>query len=238
MFVPHKNWVKKDSGDGVPIRVEASEDLWIDGGITDNYPIWVFDKLLKATHSATLGFYLVSEEEKREIEEGVIQGHVPVRREIRNILDYTKAVIETVVSSQQTSAHRQSRDIGRTVYIDHLGTNMMNFGLSLGEKNELVRSGWDCVVKRVGLGREVGKCPHVIVSREERERESREREGSEGGGVGGEVKKKKKFMGKLRGGKEKEDKKVEVKEVVEVGEGPPSPDLDAATDTSPKCVIM
>lgn len=221
VFIPHKNFVKKDV-DGDLVRIEASEDLWIDGGITDNYPIWVFDKLLKAPYAATVGFYLVSSEEKREIEQrGPIPSHSPDRREIKNILDYTKAVIETVISSQQTSAHKQGKDIERTVYIDHLGTNMMNFGMTIEEKNNLVRSGWDCACDRFGLGNEyVGQCKLEIKIKEEVVEKKKRKKGEmklpEGGNGDGES-----------------------KETVE-SSGTPSPDLDAGTDTAPmqKCVIV
>jgi NTE family protein len=163
VFVPHKNYIKK-AGDkpGDYQRVEVSDDLWVDGGITDNYPIRVFDKILEAPYGETLGFYLASKVEKAEFEGKPVLKIDAIHREIRNLLEYSKAVIETVISSQQMSAHKQSGDRDRTVYIDHLGVSMMNFGLTLDEKNSLIASGWDCVCERLGMTEETGKCEVLL----------------------------------------------------------------------------
>jgi len=163
VFVPHKNYIKKPGPKPDEfVRVEASEDLWIDGGVTDNYPIRVFDSLLGAAYDETLGFFLASKVEKAEFEGKPVEKTQSVHREIKNILDYSKAVIETVISSQQISAHKQSGDIKRTIYIDHLNVSMMNFGLSLEEKNSLISSGWDSVCDRLQMKNEIGKCEVLL----------------------------------------------------------------------------
>jgi NTE family protein len=168
VFVPHKNYIKKASDKaGEYQRVEASDELWVDGGITDNYPIRVFDKVLEVPYGETLGFYLASKVEKAEFEGKPVLKAEAIHRDIRNLLEYAKAVTETIISSQQMSAHRQSGDRDRTIYIDYLGISMMNFGMTLDEKNSLIASGWDCVCERLGMTEEMGKCEVLLPTQKE-----------------------------------------------------------------------
>ncbi len=140
-------------------------DLFVDGGVLDNYPIKLFDrrkyldsknfkepdyykrvnKGLKdierpisqyVYNQETLGFRLDSKEEI-----AVFRDHAePPRHRINDFFDYTWALIETVIDAQQ-SRHLHSDDWMRTVYIDTLGVSTTDFGLSDEKKKALVASG-------------------------------------------------------------------------------------------------
>lgn len=145
-------------------------DVYVDGGVLDNYPIKLFDrdKYVGANNSyptkyydrineqlagddrlisnyvynkETLGFRL---DKKEEI--SVFRDHSePPRYNVDNFFDYTWALIHTVLESQQNS-HLHSDDWARTIYIDTKGVSTTDFGLSEAKKKELVKSGKDCAL--------------------------------------------------------------------------------------------
>ncbi len=142
-------------------------DVYVDGGVLDNYPIKLFDrkKYLKSDNYSepeyykkinnsfidaerpvseyvynkeTLGFRL---DTKQEI--SVFRDHAePPHRKIDNFFDYTWALINTVLEAQQSS-HLHSDDWTRTIYIDTLGVQTTDFDLTDAKKKELVKSGKD-----------------------------------------------------------------------------------------------
>ena len=145
-------------------------DVYVDGGVLDNYPVKLFDrmkyvdkyfrttdyyeehnKLLQQVgktispyvyNKETLGFRLDS---TKEI--AVFRDHSePERREISNFYDYTWGLIDTLMESQQ-SQHLHSDDWQRTIYIDSLRVKTTEFDLSDVKKNELVQSGKDYTEK-------------------------------------------------------------------------------------------
>ncbi|WP_456295153.1 patatin-like phospholipase family protein [Vibrio sp. AK197] len=140
-------------------------DVYVDGGVLDNYPIKLFDrkkylenqnyvepsyykkvnKQVKAIarpiseyvyNKETLGFRLDSKEEI-----SVFRDHAaPTSQRIDSFFDYTWALINTFMEAQQNS-HLHSDDWARTVYIDTLGVNTTEFDLSEQKKLALVSSG-------------------------------------------------------------------------------------------------
>jgi len=143
----------------------ARGDVYVDGGVLDNYPVKLFDrkKYLDSGNYAepeyykkintrfkgadrpissyvynkeTLGFRLDSKEEI-----SVFRDHAePPHRKIDNFFDYTWALIHTILEGQQ-SAHLHNDDWARTVYIDTLGVSTTDFDLSDAKKRALVQSG-------------------------------------------------------------------------------------------------
>lgn len=141
-------------------------DVFVDGGVINNFPVKLFDRekyLYNAAHQRipdyyqqenkflaknlpnsspyvynkeTLGFRLDS---AKEI--GVFRdGQEPVSREVNHFLDYTMALISTVLAVQD-SMHLHSDDWHRTLYIDTLGVGTTDFDLSDSRKKALVKSG-------------------------------------------------------------------------------------------------
>lgn len=142
-------------------------DIYVDGGILDNYPIKLFDRKKymescnfvetpyydrvnsKAATLArpisdyvynkeTLGFRLDAKEEI-----AAFRDHAePPHKKIESFFDYTWALIHSILEAQQ-SAHLHSDDWARTVYIDSVGIGTTDFGLPDHKKSELVKSGAD-----------------------------------------------------------------------------------------------
>ncbi|PVZ82200.1 patatin [Serratia sp. S1B] len=140
-------------------------DVYVDGGVLDNYPIKLFDREkyvqaggftrteyydrinLELNHlerpissyvynKETLGFRL---DTKDEI--SMFRDHAePIHKDVNNFFDYTWALINTLLEAQQNT-HLHSDDWLRTVYIDTLGVNTTDFDLSDTKKQELVQSG-------------------------------------------------------------------------------------------------
>lgn len=143
----------------------ARGDVYVDGGVLDNYPIKLFDrkKYLKSKNFSepeyykkinsklkdisrpisnyvynkeTLGFRLDTKEEISVFRDQA----EPPHRKIDNFFDYTWALIHTVLEAQQSS-HLHSDDWSRTVYINTLGVSTTDFDLSDEKKKELTQSG-------------------------------------------------------------------------------------------------
>lgn len=139
-------------------------DVYVDGGVLDNYPIKVFDRrkyVIKnwrrtdyyeainrefrsrrrsisdyVYNKQTLGFRLDS---RNEIALFRDQAEPPVR-EINNLWDYTLALLNTVIGSQD-NVHLHSDDWQRTIYIDTLGVGATDFKIKDSLKEQLLESG-------------------------------------------------------------------------------------------------
>ena len=146
--------------------VRESDDLFVDGGVLDNYPIRLFDRekyvakrdrkrhTAKPPHYAganrerrgntspfvynreTLGFRLDSREEIALFRDGA----APKREPIDDFFDYGWALIRTLMGAQD-SRHLQSGDWHRTVYINTLGVGSTDFDLDDETKAKLEASG-------------------------------------------------------------------------------------------------
>ncbi len=143
----------------------ARGDVYVDGGLLDNYPVKLFDrkKYVDAKKSAetdyykrinaglkganravsryvynreTLGFRLDTREEI-----SLFRDHAePPRKKIDDFFDYTKALINTVIQAQQ-NYHLHSDDWARTIFIDTLGVGTTDFDLTDVKKEALIQSG-------------------------------------------------------------------------------------------------
>ncbi len=140
-------------------------DIYVDGGLLDNYPVKLFDreryitgdggvetdyyakinrgtKRLKRPVSRylynrqTLGFRLDTKEEIALFRDQA----EPATRKINDFLDYSWVLIKTLLNAQN-SIHLHSDDWARTVYIDTIGVNTTDFDLSDARKQALVKSG-------------------------------------------------------------------------------------------------
>ena len=140
-------------------------DIYVDGGVLDNYPIKLFDREKYITgeggiepeyyekinnevknlsrpvskyvyNKQTLGFRLDTKEEIALFRDQA----EPVINKINDFMDYSWALIETILGAQQNT-HLHSDDWARTVYIDTLGVNTTDFNLMDEKKQALVNSG-------------------------------------------------------------------------------------------------
>lgn len=152
-------------------RRSVRGDIYVDGGVLDNYPVKLFDrrKYLDSENFSepkyyqrinmqfkdserpissyvynkeTLGFRLDTRDEI-----SIFRDHAePPHKKIDNFFEYSWALIHTILEAQQNS-HLHGDDWARTVYIDTLGVSTTDFNLSDSKKQELVRSGKDGALK-------------------------------------------------------------------------------------------
>jgi NTE family protein len=139
-------------------------DIYVDGGLLDNYAVKVFDrtkyvktnlvrteyyeeinkalkeKTRKITdyvyNQETLGFRLDNETEIAMFRDNA----EPQIREIKDVFDYTSALLNTLIDFQN-NVHLHSDDWQRTIYIDTLGVNSIDFNIDDETKQALVESG-------------------------------------------------------------------------------------------------
>lgn len=147
----------------------AREDVYVDGGMLNNYPVKLFDrkkyiapanapKMAKETDyykkenkrflkkSPSSSPYVYNKEtlgfrldSKQEI--GVFRyGAEPVHHEVEDFMDYIKALVATMMENQ-ANLHIHSDDWHRTVYIDTIGVKTTDFKLSDAKKQKLEESG-------------------------------------------------------------------------------------------------
>jgi NTE family protein len=164
IFKPHQLYIKE--GTERKLDPKKANQLYVDGGMTDNYPLFIFDQykylpqkiregLIPGTrcpNPATLGFRLVSKD-KRDFLLGETQD--PPQQQIHAFLPYFKAILHGVYHKQE-SDHVLNQEQWRTVYIDTCGVNTLDFDLSDAKKLELVNSGEAAVREFFGLE------PHIV----------------------------------------------------------------------------
>ena len=142
-------------------------DVYVDGGLVDNYPIKLFDREkyvekygvateYYARHNEglkqrgreisrylynqeTLGFRLDAAKEIAVFRDQA----EPPHHEIEDFFDYAWQLVGTILNIQN-SMHLHSDDWHRTIYIDTVGVKTTDFGLSDDRKNDLLTSGRDC----------------------------------------------------------------------------------------------
>lgn len=151
--------------------MKRGDHTLVDGGLLDNYAIKVFDqshliadknnirkteyynkineqlrlnrkreltKSLEYVYNMeTLGFRL---DAKEDINLFLNQEDAP-KKEIKGLFSYAKALVTTLIDFQ-SNVHLHNDDWQRTIYIDTLDVNALDFGLSDQKKKELVNSGY------------------------------------------------------------------------------------------------
>lgn len=142
------------------------EDVYVDGGVLDNYPVKIFDRKKYVRHNLTRTDYydVVNaslERMPRRISEYVYNKetlgfrldalkHInsfrdnaePPHTAIHNFFDYTAALLRTLIGAGDNT-HLHSDDWQRTIYIDTLGIGATDFGISDDKKRALLESGRD-----------------------------------------------------------------------------------------------
>jgi len=150
------------------LRKNNQEDVCVDGGLINNYPIKLFDrkeyapiyrsekeyykeynKILKKIgqeekklwmyNKETLGFKLDSKKEKALF----CHYERPKSKKINNIIQYGLRLGYTLYDIQ-SNIHLHSDDWHRTVYIDSLDVGTLSFMIKKSKKRELADSGKRC----------------------------------------------------------------------------------------------
>jgi NTE family protein len=147
----------------------ARDDVYVDGGVLDNYPVKLFDRLkyiepdeqevaarqTKYYDKENRAFLKKHEtgspytynrqtlglrlDSKQEIA-AFRYGAEPSRRKIDDFFDYARALV-TIITEAQANRHLHGDDWQRTIYIDTLGVSTTDFDLGARKKDALVKSG-------------------------------------------------------------------------------------------------
>ena len=144
-------------------------DVYVDGGVLDNYPVKLFDRQRylddkdQADHGMITDYYkkhnTALKRKKLDIspyvfnketlgfrldsekEIGMFRDQAePVSDTIDDFFDYTRSLLKTLMDAQ-TNAHLHSDDWQRTIYIDTLGVQTTDFKITDARKKALVDSG-------------------------------------------------------------------------------------------------
>jgi len=128
--------------------VEIGGDLYVDGGLADNYPINRYD-LPWWQNETVLGFWVDDAQKVAWLE----RGHIPPSRPIgQDIIKYLIRVFGCATSAETVEAATTGRDKWRTVYID-TDVSTLDFELDAQGKMEVIedgRRGFREFLKRVG----------------------------------------------------------------------------------------
>jgi NTE family protein len=140
-------------------------DVYVDGGVLDNYPIKLFDrkKYLSSGNYSTPPYYQTINEKLKDADRPITDyvynketlgfrldtrneislfrdQAEPPHSKIENFFDYSWSLIKTILEAQQ-NAHLHSDDWARTIYLDSKGVQTTDFDLKDDKKKELVESG-------------------------------------------------------------------------------------------------
>ena len=149
-------------------KLQNLQNLYVDGGLNDNYPVWLFDKwkylnfslknyklspqkrvsFTNTSHQVvfndeTLGLMLATKTERNK--------YRPYRRQYefselheKSFFEFAAAVMGSTYQ-KQASDHVLKGDYLRTIYVDSLNVSTIDFGLSDETKKALIASGRECV---------------------------------------------------------------------------------------------
>jgi hypothetical protein len=143
---------------------------YLDGGITDNFPIWIFDDLkyclrenelpywnakkkIFIHNPRTLGFKLL-DSDRIDLYLHPYYNNDPSKLKRIATMDFSNSlgyfigsVGKGLVSLQEEGQHIHRFDCARTSYVDNLGISPVNFNMTLKEKEDLIISGKNAVKK-------------------------------------------------------------------------------------------
>jgi NTE family protein len=150
-------------------RRSVRGDVYVDGGMLNNFPVKVFDrrKYVGAEHSLERDYYATHnkalDKQKGTKERGIVEyvynqetlgfrldtqaeigtfrDHAePPRHNVGDFFDFAGGLVRTLLNAQQ-SIHLHEDDWHRTVYIDTLDVGATDFNLSDEKKKALVKEG-------------------------------------------------------------------------------------------------
>ena len=111
--------------------IRQGGDVYVDGGVLRNYPIDAFDTK-EGINPATLGFVLEN------------TGLPPAGRPVDNLVQYSDALIESLLAVQTDQLATDPPNLARTAVLDDLGISTLDFHLTAAQKDGLVAKGHEC----------------------------------------------------------------------------------------------
>lgn len=114
--------------------VRYQGDLYIDGGVLMNYPLYVFDDVSDV--SETLGFKLTGSNEHRDNE--IIHADT----EVDSLYKFIETLIGMLLLKIEQASIKDNY-YTRTVTVNTWNMSSTNFKISTADKQKLIASGWD-----------------------------------------------------------------------------------------------
>jgi len=133
VFYPVAKAVKDKNG-----QIQIGKELYVDGGVSLNYPIKLFDfarygddqhlpRDLPQINQSTLGLRLVSSQLKARYENLTeLEELIPQAPPVHSLLNYIKETLSAIYNKQE-SDHVLNGDGFRSIYIDTLDVNTLDF---------------------------------------------------------------------------------------------------------------
>jgi len=152
---------------GVPRRAyfndgrDSEEIRYLDGGVLDNYPIWMFDELkyffedpssvklkerIQISNPRTLGFMIL---DRTRIEAFTEPYYDYERTKVKRVnkmnyqgtLDYIVGTLfNTYLNEVETNQFRRREDAYRSLFVDSLGMRALSFNLTEAEKQRIIEA--------------------------------------------------------------------------------------------------
>lgn len=124
--------------------IRLNSDLYVDGGMLDNYPMGVFDKesnnYIVSDISKTIGLKLMTEDEEPNVK--LFKGDT----EIHNIKEFISEVISTLLVGLER-VHMRQIYWEKTIPIDTFGYRATDFNMTDQDKLKLIDSGYKNFMK-------------------------------------------------------------------------------------------
>jgi WD40 repeat protein len=146
VFYPHKYYIKNELNKRI-IKPNKENIFYVDGGLLNNYPIRIFDTTREFKHTEinyinneTLGFRLVANElkSKYEFTSASCNEILTSNEDANKISSYLLKVVDFYFSSEESIHSTRLKDKQRTIYIDSLGIQAIDFDLNNELKLELI----------------------------------------------------------------------------------------------------
>lgn len=115
--------------------VKYNDDLYVDGGVLQNYPIDVFDDVNTECNPCAIGILLVSEDEiqHKELDTG-------------SVIKFGMAIVNGMLN-QLSLRHISSQYWKQTIKVNTFDISSTNFSLTKEQQNRLLTSGYTAVEK-------------------------------------------------------------------------------------------
>lgn len=150
VFQPHQRYEKKD---GKRKQDENNKDMYVDGGMMDNYPIWLFDekcsqhdrKYNNNINSETLGFRLAPLKTiiyNATKDSSVLKIYLKDEKQVMSNNGFIWSLVGCFYDKQDSDFDLQSdKHLNRTILINNNNMSMFKFNLSNHEKMDLIALG-------------------------------------------------------------------------------------------------
>jgi len=153
---------EKDSSGQLKERILTENPVhYMDGGILDNYPLWIFDDIkyfgakdsksgtnmkFSIQNPQTLGFRLLDTDTIEKYTNPhflrkVVTGQEKTKEFKEKFFYQIGLLLNAVANEAQENEHLKREDCTRSVYIDNKGVTAISFSLSDDQRNALIESG-------------------------------------------------------------------------------------------------